>query len=310
MFKSVRAAAINRIFITLQLVLLNRFLRRVGVGVAAGLIILTSSSCLVRKRTVVVRGQPANKPALTASRDDLLKRMHSMADPIQSFSLKADMAPSVGGVFGGKVTDYPTIQGFIFYRRPDQIRVVGLDPVVHSTILDMVSTGNDFRVSIPTKSQFIEGANDAPATSKNKLENLRPVAFLSSLLIDPPRVGETAILEDVSDETRSVYKLIFIKREGDDLHLLRSVYFDRYTLDISRQRTFDAAGHVLSETRYSNWRSYGDVRFPGMIDIERPQDGYELQLTVTEFKLNPADLGDEKFVLNPPPNAQIRNISK
>lgn len=289
---------------------LNGFVRGARVGVAMSFITLVSSSCLVRTRTVVPRGQPANKPALTANREDLLKRMHLLADPIQSFSLKADLSPSVGGVFGGKVTDYPTIQGFILYRRPDQIRVVGLDPVVHSTILDMVSIGNDFRVSIPAKSQFIEGANDAPATSKNKLENLRPVAFLSALLIDPPRPGETAILEDVSDETRSVYKLIFIKREGDDLHLLRSVYFDRYTLDISRQRTFDLDGHVVSETKYSGWQNYGKVRFPSLIDMARPQDGYELQLAITDFKLNPPDMSDEKFVLNPPDNTQIRTLNK
>ncbi len=255
-------------------------------------------------------GQSANKPALTASREDLLERIHRVSDPIQSFSLKVDMSTSVGGVFGGKVTDYPTIQGFILFRRPDQIRVVGLDPVVHSTILDMVSTGNEFRVSIPSKSQFIEGLNNAPATSKNKLENLRPIAFLNALLINPPVTGEAAILEDVSDETRAIYKLIFILRDGDDLHLLRSVYFDRYTLDISAQRTFDKAGHVTSETKYNGWTAYGAVRFPHVIDMTRPQDGYELVLTVTDFKLNPADLTDEKFVLTPPPNAEIRSLSK
>lgn len=220
------------------------------------------------------------------------------------------MSPSVGGVFGGKVTDYPTIQGFILFRRPDQIRVLSLDPVVHSTVVDMVSTGNDFRVSIPAKSLFIEGANDAPATSKNKLENLRPVAFFRALLIDPPGPGETAILEDVSDETRSVYKLIFIQRVGDELHLLRTIYFDRYTLDISQQRTFDLAGHVTSETKYNGWTAQGDTRFPTIIDMTRPQDGYELVLTVTDFKLNPPQITDEKFVLNAPENAQIRNLAK
>lgn len=289
---------------------LNRFKRCVGVGVASIFLVLFSSSCLVRTRTVVPRGQPKNRPALTANREELLERIHKVADPIQSFSLKVDMSPSVGGVFGGKVTDYPTIQGFILFRQPDQIRVIGLDPVVHSTILEMVSTGNDFRVSIPAKSLFIEGANDAPATSKNKLENLRPIAFLNSLLINPVRPGEAAILEDVSDETISVYKLIFVQRDGDDLRLLRSVYFDRYTLDITRQRTFDTAGHVTSETKYSGWAARGDVRFPTMIDMERPQDGYELQLSVTDFKLNPPDITDDKFVLNAPPNAQIRTIAK
>jgi hypothetical protein len=265
---------------------------------------------LVRTRTVVQRGQPANKPVLTANKQELLDRIHRLADPLRSFSLKVDMSPSVGGVFGGKVTDYPTIQGFIFFRRPDQIRVIGLDPVVHSTILDMVSMGNDFRVSRPAKSQFIEGANDAPATSKNKVENLRPIAFMNALLIDPPRPGELPILEDVSDETISVYKLIFVQRDGDDLRLLRSVYFDRYTLDISRQRTFDSAGHATSETKYSGWDMHGDVRFPSVIDMTRPQDGYELLLVVTEFKPNAAEVTDEKFVLTPPPNAQVRQLSK
>ncbi len=69
-------------------------------------------------------------------------------------------------------------------------------------------------------------------------------------------------------------------------------------------------GHVTSETKYSGWAAHGDVRFPTMIDMERPQDGYELQLSVTDFKLNPPDMTDEKFVLNPPPNAQIRTIAK
>jgi hypothetical protein len=280
------------------------------VGVAAILIVCFSSSCLVRTRTIVPKGQRANKPVLIANKQDLLERIHRLADPIQSFSLKVDMSPSVGGVFGGKVTDYPTIHGFILFRRPDQIRVIGLDPVVHSTILDMVSMGNDFRVSIPTKSLFLEGANDAPATSKNKLENLRPIAFLNALLINPPGPAELALLEDVSDETISVYKLLFVQRSGDDLRLLRSIYFDRYTLDILRQRTFDSAGHVASETKYGGWELHDKVRFPSVIDMARPQDGYELQMIVTDFKLNPQEVSDEKFVLEPPANAQIRKLTK
>jgi len=264
----------------------------------------------VRTRTVAPHGQQQNKPVLTATKQELLDRIHRIADPIQSFSLKTDMSPSVGGVFGGKVTDYPTIRGFILFRRPDQIRVIGLDPVVHSTILDMISLGNDFRVSIPTKSQFIEGSNDAPATSKNKLENLRPVAFLNSLLINPAGLTEYAILEDDSDETKASYELLFVQHDGDDLRIRRSVYFDRYTLDVSRQRTFDEFGHVISETKYAAWTDHGAVRFPSTISMARPQDGYALQLNITDFLLNPPDVTDEKFALNPPPNAQVRTLTR
>jgi len=270
--------------------------------------ILFSSSCLVRRRTVVPVGQTANRPALTASKQELLARVHAMADPIQSFSLKVDMSPSVGGVFGGNVTDYPTIHGFILFQRPSQIRIIGLDPVIHSTILDMVSVGNNFHVSIPTKNEFIEGTNDAPATSKNKLENLRPLAFLNSLLINAPGADEFPIFEDDTDATMAVYKLIFVVRDGSELRLVRSVYFDRYTLDIARQRTFDASGNVESETKYADWALRGGVRFPGTIDMARPKDGYALQMTVTGFESNPAEVTAEKFVLNPPPNVQIRTL--
>jgi hypothetical protein len=133
---------------------------------------------------------------------------------------------------------------------------------------------------------------------------------LNSLLINPPNAGEYAILEDDSDETKSLYKLMFVLREGEELRLLRIVNFDRYTLDITRQRTFDAAGQVTSETKYADWTKHGDVRFPATIDMARPQDGYELQLNVTEFILNPADLTDEKFVLEPPANVQVRQLAR
>ncbi|MGA8028734.1 MAG: hypothetical protein WB992_16435, partial [Bryobacteraceae bacterium] len=137
------------------------------------------SSCLIHRRVVAPPGQHVNRPLLNAGKDELIQRVHAFSDPIRSFTIKADMTPSVGALYGGQVTDYATITGFILFQRPDDIRVIGQDPVIHSTLFDMVSVANDFRVSIPTKNQFVEGRNDAPATSKNKLENLRPAAFLT-----------------------------------------------------------------------------------------------------------------------------------
>jgi outer membrane lipoprotein-sorting protein len=84
------------------------------------------------------------------------------------------------------------------------------------------------------------------------------------------------------------------------------VYFNRYTLQITRQKTFDAAGYIVSDTTYSNWKNYGGVPCPATIDIQRPQDGYELVLTVMDLKMNSPDITDQKFVLEKPPNAQVK----
>jgi hypothetical protein len=267
------------------------------------------SGCLVRRRVVAPAGEKIPRPLLTATKQELLQRIHLISDPIQSFTMKVDMSPSVGGIYGGQVTDYPTISGFIFFLRPDNIRVVGLDPVIHSTAFDMASTGNQFRVYIPVKSQFIEGKNDAPANSKNKLENLRPSAFLTALLINPPdpNTGITFVEDDTS-ETKAVYILMTIGHDGDHYYPVRNIYFDRYTLQINRQKTFDTEGEILSETRYSNWTNHKGIQFPSTIDIQRPKDGYELVLQVTDLKINGGDVTPAKFTLNQPPGSQLRRL--
>ena len=223
--------------------------------------------------------------------------------------MKTEMAASVGRLYDGEVKDYATISGIILYRRSDLIRVIGQDPVVHSTLFDMASVGNEFRLSIPSRGRFVEGANDAPPTSPGKLENLRPVAFLTALLIHPPDgAADATLLENDTDETKALYILFVIRRQADQLRLLRNIYFDRRTLKIVRQKTFDPKGGILSDTTYSNWKLYGNLSFPSIIDIKRPQDNYEVTLTVSDLKFNTVDITPDKFVLVQPPGAQVQQI--
>lgn len=268
---------------------------------------LSLPACFVRKR-VITRppGAPQNRPLLTATKDQLLDRLHAAFDPIQNFSMHADMSPSVGSIYTGTLTDYATIRSYVLFLRPDDIRVIGLDPVLHtSTIFDMVSVGNDFRLSIPSKNAFIVGRNNAPPSSKNKLENLRPEAFLHSLIIDPPGPGTLTAIEDDTDESKAVYILLFLKPVNGQLVLTRSVFFDRYTLEISRQKTFDPAGEIVSETRYSDWKDYGGHPFPSVIQIRRPLDGYEVTMEVLELKINTPEVTPGKFMLDQPPGSKL-----
>ena len=275
------------------------------------LAMLLLSSCFVRKRVVAPQGKHENRPVLTATKDELLQRVRSVSEAIESFSMTADMSPSVGLLYSGEVTDYATLPGYILFRKPDDIRIIGLDPVIHGKAFDMVSTGQEFRLYIPSKNRLIEGRNDVAATSKNKLENLRPAAFLNSLLINPPDPkNDVALLEDDTDEKAALYVVLIIRREQDQLRLVRSITFDRYTLQIIRQKTFDPAGHIVSDAQYSDWKKYSDIVFPSTIDIQRPQDGYEVSLTVVEMKINTPDITADKFVLNQPPGAQVQQLAQ
>jgi hypothetical protein len=269
--------------------------------------ILSAPGCFVRKRVVVPLGQPApNRPVLTATKDELIARIRGASDRIQNFNMKADMSPSVGSVNGGELTDYATIRAYTLFLRSRDIRVLGLDPVVHSaTIFDMVSMGKNFRVFIPSRNNFIEGTDAAPANSKNKLENLRPGAFLDALVIAPPGADDLTVLEDDTDPTKALYTVLILRHEQGLLRLLRTVTFNRYTLEIIRQRAFDPSGAILSDNQYSEWKDFGGISYPSSIKIRRPQEGYEVEITVVELKFNVPDVTPEKFVLEPPAGSHL-----
>ena len=270
---------------------------------------MATSGCFVRHRTVAAPGKPQNRDLITASKQDLVDRIHRVSDFIQSFNIRADMAPSVGQISGGELTDYATVRAYILFRKPDEIRVIGLDPVVHSkTIFDMISIGPQFKVYIPTKNTFYIGNNNAPPSSKNKLENLRPTAFLTSLIIPPPDPSEQTMLVDDTDESKAIYILFMLGESQGQRHIKRAVYFDRYTLHIVRQKTFDESGGIVSETRYSDWKNYDPILYPSTILMRRPKDGYELTMTLVSEKFNPQDLTDSQFALEQPQGVKVVEI--
>jgi outer membrane lipoprotein-sorting protein len=247
---------------------------------------------------------------MVATRDELNSRVETLYNAINSFQSTVDMTPSIGSVYTGAITEIKDVRAHVLFRKPAEIRIIGQYPVVRTMAFDMTSDGTAFKVSLPSKSLFVEGSNSAPANSKNKLENLRPEAFLSSMLIRPADSGaETPALVDATDEDNALYILYFIRKapNGGLPEIARSVWFDRIDLSIVRQTVYDETGAQVSDTRYSKWQAYNGVLFPAHIDINRPKDGYGVALDVMDMQMN-INLSDDKFVLNQPEGSQLRVI--
>jgi Domain of unknown function (DUF4292) len=271
------------------------------------LALAVTPACFVRRRAVTASAIRPSSPLLAATKDDLIQRLHGISDPIQSFLMTADLSPSVLEPSKGTATDYATVSAYVLFQKPDDIRVLGRDPVIGSTIFDMVSNASQFSVSIPPKKRFIIGNNNAPERPGNKLENLRPEALLTSLMIYPPDPNaDVALLEN--DTERAVYILLIVRRNQDQFVLARQVYFDGRTLQISRQKTFDVSGSITSDTKYSDWKPYDQVPFPSEIDIQRPKDNYEVQLSVVSMKINSPEVTADKFVLKQPADFQVQEL--
>ncbi len=265
-----------------------------------------STSCVVRRRLITRNGaKSASQTLLSTDKDSLVKRIADRYALIQSLNATVDMTPAIGTVNKGKVTEYKDVRAYVLFRKPADIRLIGLYPVVRTKAFDMVSDGAKFELYLPAKNRFVVGSNEVTAPSKNKLENLRPQHFLDALIVRPlDATHESAVLENLTDEDDAVYILHVLRTSGASLSLERNLWFDRINLNLVRQQIFDSNGDILSDARYSDWDNFDGVRFPKRVDINRPQDEYGVVMTVVKMDIN-KPLTADKFVLEQPPDSQL-----
>src|ERR1035437_5113338 len=163
------------------------------------LLCLTSlglSSCLARRRGFTRPGGKVTQTLLVADRDALLQAISRQYNAIHDFTATVNMVPALGSTEKSHITEYKDVRGYILFRKPADIRIIALFPVVRTIAFDMVSTGADFKFYIPSRNRFIVGRNEVEQPSVNKLENLRPRHFLESLLVHPVDPACKLILEN------------------------------------------------------------------------------------------------------------------
>src|SRR5258708_15635177 len=197
------------------------------------------------------------------------------------------------------------------------LRMIGLFPIVRNRAFDMVSDGHDFKLWIPTKNRFVVGRNDVMSPNATQpLENLRPQIIYDALLLHEIGTGDTAVLENgtetVSDEKGRksevpVYVIDVIRSRGDDSWLSRKIIFSRTDLRPNRQLIYDEAENIVTDARYTDYKDYDGVNFPSRIEIKRPDEEYDITLTILKPGLN-QPLADDKFVLEQPAGAQVIHL--
>ena len=62
-------------------------------------------------------------------------------DAVRDFNAEVDMVPALGTAEKSKITEYKDVRAYILFRRPADIRLIGLYPVVRAKAFDMVSDG-------------------------------------------------------------------------------------------------------------------------------------------------------------------------
>ncbi|MDF3042221.1 MAG: hypothetical protein K0Q71_4927 [Thermomicrobiales bacterium] len=268
------------------------------------------TSCLARRRAITRKGAGASKTPslLVANRETLLNEVAKQFAAVRDFNATVDMTPALGSAEKNKITEYKDVRAYIVFRKPFDIRLIGLYPVVRNTAFDMVSTGPTFNLYVPARNRFLTGRNEIVQPSTNKLENLRPTHFLDALIVRPVEPGvDKVLLENLTDEGEASYILHVVREPSPgELRLTRTIWFSRLDLALSRQLILDPDGNILTDARYSDWRSYDNVRFPKHVEINRPRDEYGVVIDIVKMDINKG-VSDDKFVLNQP-EGSVRQV--
>ena len=262
--------------------------------------------CAVR-RTVHVSPPPVSGPPKQATVAELVKEVDSWSLGIHTLKATVEFKPTTGSVYTGVIKEYQKVGGFILLKEPAMIRIIGQAPIVKTEIFDMVSDGQQFRVSIPPKNKFIIGNNSYRRAANKPLENLRPEHILDALLI--PSIDEAKekfFKEETHAPTGQYYYVLNIVEPTDtgELALKRKVWFDRSNLSVSRLQLYGPGGVLLEDVDYADYRDFQGIRYPVEITLNRPEEGYTLSITMSKATFN-QPIPPENFVLKKPPNATL-----
>jgi len=267
--------------------------------------------CSVSKKTAV-KPSEALGDLQTATKTQLIDQYNRQADSVHSVNLSVKMKLTAGSNYSGVIEQYHEVNGFMLASRPVNIRVIGQAPVVGKNIFDMVSNGEEFRVFIPSKKDFIVGPTNLQRVSKKPVENLRPQHLIDALLWKPISPQSTVLFEQANEPQARYYVLTVLTRpagSSSDLEIEEKIWFSRADLNVSRIESYGPEGVLVSDDSYAGWAPVGDLKFAQQIDVNRPADDYQLQIAVTKSTLNEA-IAPDRFILPQPPGTQLVRVGE
>lgn len=287
--------------------------RRLLMGIA--LLAPGLGACLI-KQTIRVPVSPAVREAKTASPSDLVAqhaRYESGVRSLSSASLK--ITYTAGRRESGKLQQYRSTPGYALLCRPDTIRMNIQNPVTKTTLADMVSIGEDFSVWYPHENKLFKGKN---SVRDYELEDgtafsLRPRHIFEAIMpagLTPLAPGDQLAFEE-ADEPTAKYYILSVLRTGSDgiLRPVRREWIERSNLAPARIVTYDGTGKPAGIATYGGYQRLADFFVPLQVRLERPEEGYTLDLVFRDWRLNP-ELPDDAFALKPPPGSRVVELQE
>jgi hypothetical protein len=198
--------------------------------------------------------QPASEaPFKQATAEDLTALLRQREAAIHSmkglFSAK---------LRGGFIPVMSRVEGAVYYRRPDALRLRGFTPI-GSELFEFVQADNLYKLRLPTMGRVLIGRRSEMGEMGKLARPFQLSVWAMSGLIGTGTIekGETVKLKEDGDRYRlDVYAPADGSTPGSVL--ARRLWFDRRTLLVVKEDRLSAGGKVEATIQYEDFRPVDD----------------------------------------------------
>lgn len=278
------------------------FLRLTGIVVC----LASATGCGVLSTTTKLPPPPVLQ---TASRQQLVDTIQRIAS-IESMRAVIEVRLSVQTDDRQKEISYRDVRGALVTRRPRWIRTNAETPGGIARVYDMVSDGEQFQVYLPWRNRVYVGSTELTEISEQRAENIRPQHILEAIMLAPIQ-DERMLLLDIEVYGRSGFQVLHEVEPGEDgiLRIRRKYWFGRSDLNLSRLMILNEDTELVTDAWYRDWAEENGLVYPQFIQIERPKDGYTIELRILKPGLN-EEIPIEAFDLGLPDDVEIERIGQ
>jgi hypothetical protein len=242
--------------------------------------------------------------ALFAPREEAQLKQATVAELTALLSQRESAIQTLKGLFsakvrGGIIPIASRVEGSLYYRRPNAMRLRGFT-AVGGELFEFVQADDQFRLRLPTMGRVLSGSPSDMSEMGKLARPFQLSVWAMGGLLGTGKItkDETVVLVEEGDR----YRLdVFGQSPSGVQFMRRQLWFERQTLHVVREDRLTESGAVEATIQYEDFRAIGDGRLlrPFKIMLEDGKGQGSVQVTFHEMTpnqpLTAADLAQVSF---------------
>jgi len=242
-------------------------------------------------------------PKTELTTKELMDNIERRNTQIKSF--KSDLKFSFEDYLRKKIISVKC-NGKIAIEKPHSVRLIG-SSFFGGKLFDIASDGNKFFIYLPKEGKVLTGASSLSLDTNHLGFRLRPNVIMEAFMLRNFKdlyQKETCFYEYIPN----FYILYVVKRDETDRYLLKKMWVNEKTFEISRQQLFNRNGTIKLEVIIDGFFDFGEKGlFPKKMKVIRPYSHLDLTMEFSSVELDP-ELDRRIFQLKKPKHTEIINL--